>query len=250
LHPTWSFSTFLPDWSLSLEMQFYIAFPTLMLFLQKENLIRPSMIIGVGAFILGIGLNKFLGYYEPSLLIFKLNYFITGILAFYIINFGRKVKQTIGLTVCAFILVSLDIRYKWSWPILPLLLFCFLYIGRLENISRIPNWLLRILNAKLIRFASDTSYGIYLFHGFFISASGLILANYGERLALSPSERVLLMLMFVTIFSCLTAYIVLRAVELPGIQFGKLFIQRLLPLSVSAPSCSHAIAKSVQRDMH
>jgi len=27
LHPSYSFSTFLPDWSLSLEMQFYLAFP-------------------------------------------------------------------------------------------------------------------------------------------------------------------------------------------------------------------------------
>lgn len=248
LHPTWSFSTFLPDWSLSLEMQFYIAFPMLMLFLQKGNFIRPSIFVGVGAFVLGIVVNKLFGYYEPSLLIFKLNYFIAGILAFYIINSDIEIRKSIGLVVCAFVLVSLDIRYRWGWPVLPFLLLCFIYVGWLENHSCAPGWLLKILNSKLINFASDTSYGVYLFHGFFISTSGLIMAKYGEQLLLSPLARVLLISIFVTIFSYSTAYIVFVVIELPGIHFGKLFIRRLLPLS--SPSSSYLKEKSVQRDMH
>lgn len=248
LFPTWSFSTFLPDWSLSLEMQFYIAFPALILIFKKWDLVKSAALVGVGAFAIGVVINKLIWYYEPSLLFFKLNYFIAGILAFYIIKHGALTKRTIGLIICAFALFSLDIRYKYHWPTLPFLLLCFLYLGWLENLSRLPIFAKKILNSRLISFTSEASYSIYLFHGFFISASGLILSSYGDRLTISPPERVLFMLLFTTFFSYLTAYIVYRAIELPGIHFGKLFIRRFLPLDAS--SYSNVVVKTVQRDMH
>lgn len=230
LGSTWSFSTFLPDWSLSLEMQFYFVFPVLLLFLQKWVLALSAFFIGVTTFTFGFFIQKWAGYYEPSLLIFKLNYFIAGILAFYIINSEMEVKKVAGLVVCAFLLVSLDIRYGSNWRVLPLLYLCFLYLGRMERFSRTPSWLLIILNARLIRFASDMSYGVYLFHGFFISASGLIFASAGKILILSPRERVLLMFVFVSTFSYLTAWLTFHRIELPGIYFGKKVTDKLIPV--------------------
>ena len=80
---------------------------------------------------------------------------------------------------------------------------------------------------------------------FFISASGLILASYGDRLAFSGMERVLFMFAFVTICSYLTAYVLLRVVETPGIALGRVFIQRFAPLN--AKPYSNAVGKPVQQ---
>jgi peptidoglycan/LPS O-acetylase OafA/YrhL len=53
LHPTYSFSTFLPDWSLSLEMQFYFVFPALFLVMRKTGFARSAWLIGIVAIVAG-----------------------------------------------------------------------------------------------------------------------------------------------------------------------------------------------------
>jgi len=233
LHPTYSFSTFLPDWSLSLEMQFYFIFPALLLSMQKFGFTKTAFGIGLSAFIIGLGIQKVAHYYEPSLLIMKLNYFIAGILLFRVFITNTPKYKQLRLTLCAFFLVSIDYRYGKELLVLPLLLLAMFTLGWLEKTNKTPKWIFALINCRLTRFASDSSYGVYLFHGFFISASGLIIAKNNELIKLLAYQRVFLMFLFVTTMAYFTAWLVYRLIELPGIALGKYFIKRVAPIQTT-----------------
>ncbi len=235
LHPSYSFSTFLPDWSLSLEMQFYFAFPILMLSMQRFGFLNIAFWIGLGSFIVGLAISKFTHYYEPSLLFLKFNYFIAGMILARVLSANISKGKRLVLVLCAVFLVSLDRGYGKQLLVLPLLLLSMLILGWLEATNRTPIWISSLINSRFTRFASDTSYGVYLFHGFFISAFGLILFRQTKLLALPPDRRVLIMFLFVATSAYLTGYAVHRCIELPAISLGKQMIQRMIPIKIKQP---------------
>lgn len=241
LLPSFSFSTFLPDWSLSLEMQFYFVFPALWLLMNKFGFVRAALYIGLPTIIVGFGVSKLVHYSEPSFILLKLQYFIAGILIFNTLSHVCNGRVRLAFGACAVFLVSLDYRYGSQLVVLPLLALSMIIVGWCEAENRMPPWIRHLLNSRLTRFASDTSYGVYLFHGFFISASGLIISSQPELLALPAYLRVVLMFLFVSTCAYMTAYAVFRCVELPGISFGKAVIQRTLPTKTKQASSALAV---------
>ncbi|MFO1489430.1 MAG: acyltransferase [Kiritimatiellia bacterium] len=221
LHPTASFSTFLPDWSLSLEMQFYAAFPLLFVVMRKFGIVKTALGLGLPVFILGYGISALVPYYEPSLLCFKLNYFLAGMVLYHVLADNTGSRRRFVLAAAALLLVSIDLRYGVNLMVPPVLLMSMLTLGWLERTRRTPAWLEGVLDSRPVHFASDASYGVYLFHGFFISASGWLISGNATLLSLTPPRRVLFMLVFVTTLAYPLAYLVYRFVELPGIRFGK-----------------------------
>ena len=67
LHPERSFSTFLPNWSLSLEIQFYFIFPALMLLMQIKGFFKTALIVCAVSIPVGGVISQYVLYYEPSL---------------------------------------------------------------------------------------------------------------------------------------------------------------------------------------
>lgn len=229
LHPTLSFSTFLPDWSLALEMQFYAAFPLLWLLFRRFG---PGLAAAVLAAVSLAGkaiLLRHVVYYEPSLLILKLPWFLAGMVLYDVVRPSASAPRRWGLLVIGVLLASAEPGYRAWLPVLPALFLAMAAIGSLEVARRLPSDLRRVLASPLVGFASDTSYGVYLFHGFFISAGGLMVAASPTLRALGGLERVLALLAFVTIGSFATAAIVRRYVELPGIAFGRWAMDRVVP---------------------
>jgi peptidoglycan/LPS O-acetylase OafA/YrhL len=220
LHPEYSFSTFLPDWSLSLEMQFYAVFPLLFMLSHRIGAAKAALLVGIPTFLLGAWIASKVHYFEPSLLLLRLNYFLAGMVLFSAMETGISIKLRAGLISCAAVLIYIGSRLEPDYLVLPCILLLMFIIGIAERSGRSPLWLINILNNKVVRFASDTSYGVYLFHGFFISASGLIISRVSFLLELSPPQRVGVMLIFVLIGAYLTANIVYKTVEQPGIRLG------------------------------
>jgi peptidoglycan/LPS O-acetylase OafA/YrhL len=119
LHPTYSFSTFLPDWSLSLEMQFYFAFPALWLILRRVGSPYAALVVGIAAFIVGVEVSQRVHFYEPSLLLFKLNYFIAGMLLHGALNepTARRRALYIGMSVaCALSIGDTAVNWQFCRP--------------------------------------------------------------------------------------------------------------------------------------
>lgn len=225
LSPTYSFSTFLPDWSLSLEMQFYLAFPFVYLLMRRAGFLRVGVLLSVACFVAGIAIQKQVRFDEPSLLIFKLNYFIAGILIHRCLCApgwnGQSVLAMLGAFCCA----SVDIRYGEDLLLLPMLVAAMLGLGWLEINDRMPLALQRLLRARVVSFASTTSYGVYLVHGFFIAAAGWMIHASPALQALSAPERMLPLLAFVTCGAYAIAYVLFRLVEKPCIAIGRDLIE-------------------------
>src|SRR5262249_15208542 len=79
LSPKYAFSTMLPDWSLSLEMQFYAVFPVLALAMRRFGWLVTCIAL-TGVSVVGSwAIGRSVVFPEPSLLIFKLPVFMAGI---------------------------------------------------------------------------------------------------------------------------------------------------------------------------
>lgn len=146
LFPNYSFSTFLPDWSLSLEMQFYFVFPALFIFMHKFGFLKTSILIGLPTFIAGQLINKIMHYPEPSLLPMKINYFIAGILLFMVLkevgDSSISRHRRYSLAMAAIILASIDIRYGIEILVLPTILLLMFILGWLEVTNKMPKILI------------------------------------------------------------------------------------------------------------
>jgi len=217
-----SLATWLPDWSLSLEMQFYLTFPILLILMLR---IGPA-VFGITATALSLTAGYYLlnriFYLEPSVLLFKLQFFIAGILCFQALLALSKGKFKIPLLLISVsvVLASINIRhfgYGLLSLISPVLLILMFVLGCMEIQNKLPRW----IQSGIISFASDTSYSVYLFHGFFISLSGYLIKSIDHLSGLTSIHRALFVFTFVAPLTYASAYMIYRCVEQPGIRLGR-----------------------------
>lgn len=209
-HPDYVSATSMPDWSLALEMQFYLAFPLLFLWLRTP---MRTLVAGLVLFAVGWAVNEyFLRFPEPSFLLLKLHFFLAGMLLYQ--GLAAKGGRRVGIIVVAVVLASLDGR--WLQPALLLSMFA---LGLLERDVQTPEWLADIIDSRPVRFASDVSYSVYLFHGRMVGIFGTVIAAW--PLDVSPMARTGLMFAFVLVTSYAVGWVVYRWVELPGIALGR-----------------------------
>jgi peptidoglycan/LPS O-acetylase OafA/YrhL len=228
LFPQYASNNALPDWSLSLEMQFYVALPIILLVARRVGLawiVLALMIVqAISIRLIGFALvpGKLGLWPQPSLLLLKINCFMTGIaMAFY---FFRPSMTYLALTL---VLIFWSENEVFSL----LVLFCFLAMLAPGDIpfGPIVGFVKRTISGRLGKFFGDISYGVYLIHILvMLPVSHFFMSS--ERLTTSPAS-----LRFLTVFAVSTAiviplaYLAHIAIEKPGIKIG------------------HAIAKQNQR---
>jgi len=224
-------STLLPDWSLSLEMQFYLAFPLIFIVMERFGFARVALLLAIPSYLVGNAIFRSMDFREFSFLPMKLNYFLAGILLFKCLYSESNQWKRALTCACAFMLVALGYRYSDQWVVLPGLLAAMMLLGFLEGTGRTPRWVAKAIDSIGVKFASDTSYSVYLFHGFFISASGLLIAAWPALFWQEPLTRTVAILAFTTIGAYAVSVLTYRYIEKPGISAGKALLKRMPPNS-------------------
>jgi len=218
LIPKYANSTILPDWSISLEMQFYFLLPLLVLLLAKFG----SFSITFAVLLITITAKKFIGlgmhagliarYPQPSLLLFKLNFFLAGMTIAYA-YLSKDNNRKIG-----WLLLGIMSLYgaKLQVFVIALIMVFLLFFDNngKEFLSKIGSW-------RISKFVGDSSYALYLLHLMVIYPILYFLFQqdwYG-KLAIYP--RLLVSLLIVSPIVYGLSYVLHRVIELPGILLGK-----------------------------
>ncbi|MEK8092031.1 acyltransferase [Methylocystis sp. IM3] len=222
LFPEWSFSTQLPDWSLGLEMQFYVIFPLLTVVAMRWGVLRVCIPMVPLCLIATALLAP--GFREPSLILFKLPVFYAGMLLFFASVSSQK-QEKLALNSVALLLTLTQVQFYGKVGVLLVLaplLIAFKCATPGNAVARQLDWAIgRVLDNRFARVGSDLSYPVYLFHGFFIAIIGGALFGSGAFVALDPHARTAILFVSVLVGTVGASIIVHRFVEKPGINAGK-----------------------------
>jgi len=235
--PAYAQSTMLPDWSIGLEMQFYVAFPFLFLLFWRFRPVTAAILIFAAGFCVR-RLTQFAlgqhGFPEASFLPLKINIFLIGMLvASANRQFNNQPMHRALLVVVALSLASLNSKYIVALTAL-LFLMTEESIGAEPLVNRLKEFLARLLGNPFTRFMADTSYCVYLVHGFFISFAGGWLYRQPDVLRWRPVERVALLTCITLVGAYTVGYVLHNVVEKTGIRLGQRIINLRRPTRMTA----------------
>ena len=225
LSPEFARSTWLPDWSISLEMQFYLLFPFLALLGRSIGWLT---VVGItcAACLLGDYLfSSFLHQFSlPSILLLKINVFMGGML---IAAASQKPNSRFIYGFAAMGLMLLPIWGSAGMILdfgraLICLGFWILAFGQQMKTPSPIRWTISQVSTTLGSWPfvvlADLSYGLYLIHFPIILAWGRLTASEAP---LSNLHNPLAALIVIPMVAYALAWVARHAVELPGIEFGR-----------------------------
>jgi peptidoglycan/LPS O-acetylase OafA/YrhL len=234
--PQYASSNAIPDWSIGLEMQFYMALPFIMLFLRRAgHIVTAIALLG-----LWVAANHLIGVYagsapkplgqfpQPTFLPLKLNCFLVGILLAESYYFrGRDLKKAAFLLVmCLAVALGTATKIVFSVTAISALMLAYPPGGVATGVWRAVAWAQRKFDSPVCSFLGDTSYGVYLLHNLFILPLAAWVLTKPALMHLPGKERFALLLVCVAGIAYPTAYLLHRFVERPGIAIGRKLIRR------------------------
>ena len=238
LLPRFHASLPLPDWSISLEMQFYLVFPFLMLFVLRFGWVAFS---AVATAIWLAANSSTLGYAhmfsQPSPLPMSLLWFVIGMVWAGTFAANQKLQLRWILLGCLLAVISRDphdiiLVFVFAW-----ILFAQkrILLGGLADAAR------RVLSCKAAKFMADASYSVYLTHLLILRPIAYFLLT---KTHLSTTGQWAIALVITTVCSY-GAAIALRPIEKWGISVGRQ-LSRKVVVGLSAPHEDRTAGSLVQ----
>jgi peptidoglycan/LPS O-acetylase OafA/YrhL len=221
--PHYAFRTALPDWSIGLEMEFYLVFPLLFVVMKKIGPIATSATCCALAAGLWVVLPEYLRSFEmPAFLPLKINLFLAGML---IAAFFTGGKPSPALLVVAVIVAGLPLEGVVT---VKSILMRMILAGVIVALAAKRN---EFLSNRFFFWLGELSYSAYLIHLLVMLPAAAFVAQAGIDQAWL---RFTLCIILVGAIVYPVSWALLIALEAPGRDLGRDMIQRLKRIRAAA----------------
>jgi peptidoglycan/LPS O-acetylase OafA/YrhL len=233
--PKLAASPFMGDWSLALEMQFYAAFPFVMIALRRWGagpMLAGSLVVAwltnevlllAPEFRPGAGTALPL----PIILPLKLHVFLIGMV---LAEANRRMLEQ-PLKACLAVVLALVVAAMQAWQVAAVGAVAFIAVSAREQTGVFAgkswsDWIGAVLGNRAMVFLADCSYAVYLLHSMAIALWGGWLWRQEWFLAWRNPIRMgcLLILVLVSVYP--VAWLIHQVIEKPGIGVGRWLSKR------------------------
>lgn len=238
--PKLAASPFMGDWSLALEMQFYAAFPFVMVALRRWGtavLLAGSLALAGAANELVILAPEFrpgagTSLPLPIMLPLKLHVFAIGMV---LAEANRKMQES-PLRSSVAVVLALVVAAMQGWQVAAVGAIAFIAVAGREQSGRLAGrtgaeWIGLVLGNRAMVFLADCSYAVYLLHSMAIALWGGWLWRQDWFLAWRGGVRMGILLVLVCMSVYPLAWLIHRSIEVPGVEAGRRLSKRWFPVS-------------------
>ncbi|WP_312944365.1 acyltransferase [Agrobacterium sp.] len=227
--PDYAYKTALPDWSIGLEMQFYLFFPLLMIAVQRAGVFKGLAIIVIFGVAVAMIIAKFGVHFPmPSFLPLKLHVFAAGMLLASVLGDERKRiwLALAGAVVLILIPIGGSTRLLHEAARVGIVLgfFALVFHSRLPiGLSGLTKKVSQAMGAPFVRYMGEFSFGAYLWHLMIMQPLIALLINHFPMGDVARWAVTLIICIPITYALAALGYYL---VERPGQAMGRLATSR------------------------